>query len=753
MNKKRLIVWNALSTLILILSILIPATSVLATDRHLSDEYIDIIVRYDDDVPDEDELDPAFKNIRTMSLMPVQMMSVPASSIKDITQMEGVRRVTYDQEMTTTQSNQDDFIYSDDWNQDMIGTFDAWEEGYTGRNVRVAVLDTGFYNHEEITYAGGHSIFGDDYDDGPDSWDNDHDGHGTHVAGIIGAHQHTRAQGVAPGVDLFGVKVYHEKDGSSTKASSLLDGIEWAIANQMDIITISSGFSSPSSEIHDLIKAADNQGILIVAASGNTNENKKVIDYPAAYEEVLAVANVDQNQQRAHDSMIASENELAAPGVSILGLRNQPGEYRTMSGTSQATPHVAGIAALLMQKYPNESGRQIRARMTQKARDLGEEGHDPLYGHGLVHFLQEVIEEPEPEEEPIEDEDESVEGEPEEGSDEVTEDTQDPVEEDPAESDVIIEETDNAQDTDARTEQVTESDESEEETTDTDDERDSADEESLDEEETDDLEEDLEDEETLQTTVWIRPYDSNGIATIDDEDILAVADSGVLAISFDSTLAHIQSVSLSADQIDLIRERNITLLIARIDMEWVIPARNLQEGNALLSFESIQSTMDYGDTAKSDLIDFSIEQDGQMITAFPDEMAYRFFTDEPELNEDSLYQWNAAQEEWILLGSTYTNGGVVGNTASVGTLAVFNPNELASAILSGSEDIEPEESEEILPEEDADEEEAESEESSETARAAFGQSEGELPVVLVGAVVILGSVGGGFYFFGGKSKP
>lgn len=748
-NKKRLIVWNTICTLILILSILIPSTSALASDRHLSDEYIDIIVRYYDEVPEEEELDPAFKNIRTMSLMPVQLMTVPASSIKDISQMENVERVTYDQEMSTTQGTTNEVINSDDWNQDMIGTFDAWEEGHTGENIQVAVLDTGFYNHDEITFAGGYSIFDEDYEKGPDSWDNDHNGHGTHVASIIGAHQYTRAQGVAPGVDLFGVKIYHSEDGDRTRAGNLMEGLEWAIENDMDIISISSGYTQKNDEIHQLIQTADQLGIMIVAASGNITENKTVIDYPAAHEEVIAVSNVDQNQQRVSDSMIGPANELAAPGYGILGLSNEAGGYSTMTGTSQAAPHVAGIAALLMQKYPNDSARSIRARMAEKARDLGDEGRDEIYGYGLVHFLQEeLIEEPVPEEEPEDDDSQDDPSSPEEPSDD------EPSDEDPNETEETPEDTEG--DT-PESEDATESDDTTNEPTETqepvDDSPESEGENDTDSETSEDTETEEEEEEELQTTVWIRPTDTDGIATIDDDDILAVADSGVLAISFDSTLNHLQNVSLTADQIELIRERNITLLIARIDLEWVIPASNLQSGNVLLSFESVESPMDYSYTAKSDLINFSIVTDGEMITAFPEDMVYRFFTNEPELNQDALYEWNAAQEEWILLGETYTNGGVMGSTASVGTFAVFNPNELESAIVSGSEDSEPEEETEIIPEEDTTVEEEDSSESSDTTSSSLGQSVGELPVAIVGGAVILASIGGGFYFFGGKSKP
>ncbi|GEN50209.1 S8 family peptidase [Alkalibacterium pelagium] len=742
MNKKRVMLWRAACAVVLVLGILLPATSALAHDRHHSDEYIDIIVRYSGEVPSEEDLDPEFKNVRTMTLLPVQTMSVPASSIKDISQMENVERITYDQEMHTTSTSHSFPVQADDWNQDMIGTFNAWEEGITGESVRVAVLDTGFYEHGDIEYAGGYSIFEDDPDE-PDYWTNDHDGHGTHVASIIGANQGSRAQGVAPGVDLYGVKVYHQRDGSRTNASNLLAGLQWAINEGMDVISISSGYSTKSQEIHDLIQLADQQGILVVAASGNISENKNIIDYPAAHPEVIAVANVDQNGYRVSDSMISAENELAAPGRQILGLGiDGPDSFRTMSGTSQATPHVAGIAALLMQKYPGESAGQIRARMAEKARDLGDEGRDPIYGYGLVHYLPEQMEEPEEdvEEDPTEEDDtESDSDDDTETEDDMTDEDTDEngngEEQDPEEIDDTESPQDDLEDDSSPEEEPTEDQDSED---------------SQDDASDADEEDEAEEEEPLQSTVWIRPSDTNGMAVIDDEDLEAVADNGLLAISFDSSLEYIERVSLTPEQVESIRSRNITLLIARIDMEWVIPSANLTEGEAFLSFETVQEPLDYSETAHSDLIDFSIEQNDQMITAFPEQMTYRFFTEQAEANQHQLYEWNTAQEEWILLGDTYTNSAVVGETASVATMAVFDPIELEAAILSSEEpEDELEEIEDVTEEP---EEESEEDETEESTRASFGDGDSELPVVLVGGLVILTSVGGGFYFFGGKPK-
>lgn len=712
---------------VLFLGSFLPLTAVQAHDRHHSDNYIDVIVRYEGEAPDEDDLDPSYKNVTTIQNL--QTMSVPASAVKTLSQQENVERITYDQDMHTTQTDSSTVIAADDWNQDMIGTFDAWDEGVTGNNVRVAVLDTGFYDgHNDISFAGGYSIFGENYSEGPEDWTHDHDGHGTHVASIIGADQHTPAQGIAPNVDLFGVKIYHSKGGNRTNASSLISGIQWAIDNDMDIITISSGFARHDDNIHQKIKEAHNQGILIIAASGNLSESKKIIDYPAAYDEVVAVANITRDGFRADDSVIADENEFSAPGKDILGLGiNSPDSFSTMSGTSQATPHVAGIAALLMEKYPGESASQIRTRMQSKARDMGAEGRDDVYGFGLVHYLKQIIE-VEPEEEPAEDEEKD-----EPSSDEDSEENSDENSESESPSD--DEESEEADEDESNLEDNGESDDSESQN------------ETDESSDTEDSDEEEEDHNNQQSTVWMRPSDTNGVATIENEDILAVADNGVLAISFDSSLSHLERVSLSAEQVSEIRERNITLLIARIDMEWVIPSKNLQEGNALLSFETIESEMDYSDQALSQIIDFSVEQNEQIYTSFAENMEYRFFTDNVEVNQDALYEWNSESGSWQLAGDRYTNGGVVANAPSTGTYAVFNPNELETAMTSGSEESDKEDVDDHT---EADEQT--DTDDSETTRSTFGASVDNLPFAFAGAVVILSSVAGGFYFFGGKPK-
>lgn len=760
--------------LVLLLSTVLPAGQIFAEDDRTGDEsdaYIDIIVRYEDTVPEEGSLDPRFKNVETMDVLPIQTMSVPVSAVREISLQENVRRITYDQEVEPSQSTYD--VSSEDWNQDMIGTFDAWEDGYTGQNVNVAVLDTGFYQHPEITYAGGHSIFGEDDDMGPDPWTNDHSGHGTHVAGILGAAQGTRAQGVAPGIDLYGVKVYHEDNGGKTRVGNLLSGIDWAINNESDIIVISSGYADPNNEVHEMIQKAANQGILTFAASGNMTDDNATIDYPAAHPEVIAVSGVNHRQAHVTDSMLASENELAAPGQNILGLSTD-GLHTTMSGTSQAVPHVAGIAALLMEKYPNDSASAIRQRMVDQALDLGEEGRDVIYGYGLVQYEEQVPEETEEpsEEEPDQADEETGEETPDEESDtsDETDDTEegtDPVSEDDDEESISEDETGSEDSEEAPTneegvdseEDIDDADTPDEETsedtsdsteddsnaeTDEDEQTDSDQDEEIAEDDTDETDE----EPRQHRTVWVRPSETNGVATIAEEDIQSVAENGVLAVSFDASLSHIERISLSSKQVSTLKEKNVALLVARADLEWVIPSSNLSDSNALITFESAGQAVAFETITKGEILTFGIEQDGEEPAAYPSQMTYRFFTLAAEYNHDALYQWNEADETWDLLGDAYTKGGVVGVTAETPTLAVFNPEELEAAQAAEQEEKEDDsaESEPEQPETDAEDTEADEE-------SAFldGDSSG-LPVVLSSVVVVILSVTGGFYFFGGKAK-
>jgi serine protease len=134
----------------------------------------------------------------------------------------------------------------------------------------------------------------------------------------------------------------------------------------------------------------DKKGVLLVAAAGNGGsigglEEKgdyATFSYPASYDSVMSIAAYDSNLERAYFSQYTSQVELAGPGVSVLS--TVPGGYGTSSGTSMATPHVVGVAALVWSNHKQCSNREIRAALKQSAHDLGTPGYDYFSGWGLV---------------------------------------------------------------------------------------------------------------------------------------------------------------------------------------------------------------------------------------------------------------------------------------------------------------------------------------------------------------------------------
>lgn len=156
----------------------------------------------------------------------------------------------------------------------------------------------------------------------------------------------------------------------------MIEAIYWAIDNKVNIINMSFGTTTDSEALRQAIQDAHNAGILIVAAAGNNG----VIEYPAAYDEVIAVGSVDSNGDRCDSSATGDDLELMAPGEQILSTGGFGGVAVT-SGTSMASPHVAAIASVLWQKDLTSSGDFIRTLLDQSANKYGD---DTEYGYGLV---------------------------------------------------------------------------------------------------------------------------------------------------------------------------------------------------------------------------------------------------------------------------------------------------------------------------------------------------------------------------------
>ena len=265
------------------------------------------------------------------------------------------------------------------WGVDRIDADLAWPTGNTGRGVKVAILDTGVdATHPDLLPAGGINYSGSTKDGStsPADW-NDNHGHGTHVAGIVGARNNDIGViGVAPDVSLWAVKVIGD-DGTGY-TSDIIQGLDWCAANGVRVASMSFGGGGTTS-LQAACDRAYAGGVVLVAASGNDGG---AVLYPAAYSSVIAVSAVDAQNLRASFSNFGPQIRLAAPGVSIYSTY-KGGSYATMSGTSMACPHVSGAAALAWASGLT-SAAAVRDRLTTTAEDLGPIGFDTSYGYGLV---------------------------------------------------------------------------------------------------------------------------------------------------------------------------------------------------------------------------------------------------------------------------------------------------------------------------------------------------------------------------------
>nr|WP_223700508.1 S8 family peptidase [Sutcliffiella deserti] len=255
----------------------------------------------------------------------------------------------------------------------------AHAQNVTGSGVKVAVLDTGIdASHEDLNVVGGASFVAEE----PDAL-SDGNGHGTHVAGTIAAlNNNLGVLGVSYDVDLYAVKVL--SGGGSGTLSGIAQGIEWAIDNDMDVINMSLGGSTGSTTLKQASDNAYNSGIVVVAAAGNSGSFFGLINtigYPARYDSVIAVGAVDSNNNRASFSSVGSQLEVMAPGVDINS--TLPGnQYGSLNGTSMASPHVAGAAALILAKNPGLSNVEVRQKLRDTATNLGSAFN---YGHGVIN--------------------------------------------------------------------------------------------------------------------------------------------------------------------------------------------------------------------------------------------------------------------------------------------------------------------------------------------------------------------------------
>lgn len=305
-------------------------------------------------------------------------MDLSKNEAKDLREKKGVLRVEKDGTVTASASGRRKAKNKNpghEWNMRAIHADDvAMEKKQGQRNVRVAVIDSGMDITPDLNVVDRVNLVPEDA--GTDVIFEDVTQHGTSVAAVIASKGEESITGINDQVDLYSVKVLD--DNNSAPISRVIEGIYWAMERDVDIINMSFGTYEDSEAFRQAVKAAYQQGILIVAAAGNNEE--KGVQYPAAYDEVIAVGSVNTREEHSADSAVGDEVELTAPGEQIKSLGYFGGEI-IVGGTSMSAPHVTGAASLLWQKDLTKSNRFIRKLLQKGAKKAG---NKRKYGSGIV---------------------------------------------------------------------------------------------------------------------------------------------------------------------------------------------------------------------------------------------------------------------------------------------------------------------------------------------------------------------------------
>ncbi|MBH0230723.1 S8 family peptidase [Halobacillus yeomjeoni] len=270
------------------------------------------------------------------------------------------------------------------WGFSSVGADTTKKLKVNGSGVKVAVIDTGINrDHPDLKVAGGKNFVDD-----VNSYEDDN-GHGSHVAGVINAQDNGLGTlGVAPAASMYAVKAL-DSDGIGNEAD-VIAGIDWAIQNGMDIINLSLTSPQSSTGLEKIIKKARDQGIFVIAASGNDKSGNgqltKDVMYPARYDSVIGVGAIDEDETIAEYSYQGESLDFVAPGTQIYStyMDTEEGNYAHMSGTSMAAPYVSGIIALYKSQFPDLTYLEITNLLNKHVKDLGVKGKDKTYGEGLI---------------------------------------------------------------------------------------------------------------------------------------------------------------------------------------------------------------------------------------------------------------------------------------------------------------------------------------------------------------------------------
>ncbi|HSL01497.1 MAG TPA: S8 family serine peptidase [Rubrobacteraceae bacterium] len=329
------------------------------------------------DVPLEPEVEETMPEVGTVLFeFPESARTQDLQQVREeLEEASAVESVEYNY-LDTQFAAPNDPRFKEQWGLRKARFDDAWNRT-RGRGAKIAIVDSGAATgHPDLknriaaqrdlrNEATPHSV-------------KDYTGHGTHIAGIAAAATGNRkgVAGSCPRCGLMIAKVIG-RDGSA-KVSDVAEGIIWSTKNGADVINLSLGSTSKSETRKRAVRYATGRGVVVTAAAGNYDSRQTV--YPAAYKGVLGVTATGPRDGRVPRYSRGGWVDVAAPGVDILS--TVPSGYARKTGTSIASPHVAGLAGLLSSQ--GRGAQNIKRRIQRTAVDLGSNGRDIYYGSGRI---------------------------------------------------------------------------------------------------------------------------------------------------------------------------------------------------------------------------------------------------------------------------------------------------------------------------------------------------------------------------------
>lgn len=308
--------------------------------------------------------------------------------------------------LVTAFETPNDPSFGSQWGMTKIEGPAAWDISHGAASVIIAVVDTGVdLDHPDLAnklWVNSDEIPGNGFDDDHNGYiddvngydfynfdafpDDDHS-HGSHVAGIAAASTNngTGVAGVSWGARIMPLKVLSA--GGSGTTADVAEAIYYAVDNGAKVINLSLGAAGTSwpcywPDVENAFQYADSHGVLLVVASGN--DGKYGVSCPAAYDQAMAVGSTTSSDTLSYFSNYGPRLEVVAPGSGIYSTWSN-GSYGTKSGTSMATPHVAGLSALVWGMDPGMTANQVRELIKSSADDLGSAGVDDYFGYGRIN--------------------------------------------------------------------------------------------------------------------------------------------------------------------------------------------------------------------------------------------------------------------------------------------------------------------------------------------------------------------------------